>query len=68
MVSSFPAMLVLWLRREFYRGKYGMTDSSQAWTPDPGNKLGDHFGDESMIPENATHFLISPLGKKIRLN
>ncbi|GBN75869.1 hypothetical protein AVEN_77893-1 [Araneus ventricosus] len=67
MESRFPAMLVLWLGREFYRGKYGMTVSSQTWTPD----LGDHFGnlgDKLMIPENATSFSISLLGKKIRLN
>ncbi|GBN03987.1 hypothetical protein AVEN_137143-1 [Araneus ventricosus] len=45
MESRFPAMLVLWLGREFYRGKYGMTGNSQAWTPDLGYELGDHFGD-----------------------
>ncbi|GBN13931.1 hypothetical protein AVEN_112256-1 [Araneus ventricosus] len=30
MESRFPSMLVLWLRREFYRGKYEMTDRSHA--------------------------------------
>ncbi|GBM37793.1 hypothetical protein AVEN_26794-1 [Araneus ventricosus] len=64
MESRFPAMLVLCLGREFYRGKYGMTESRQDWTPD----LGDHFGDKSMIPVNATLFSISLLGKKICLN
>ncbi|GBN68805.1 hypothetical protein AVEN_247110-1 [Araneus ventricosus] len=68
MESRLPAMLVLWLGREFYRGKYRITDSSQVWTPDFGDKLGDHFGDKSMIPENATLFSISLLGKKIPLN
>ncbi|GBM94138.1 hypothetical protein AVEN_149545-1 [Araneus ventricosus] len=67
MESRFSAMLVLWLGREFYRGKYGMTGSSQAWTPDLDNKFGD-LGDKSMISENATLFSISLLGKKIRLN
>ncbi|GBO33513.1 hypothetical protein AVEN_31712-1 [Araneus ventricosus] len=45
MESRFPAMLVLWLGRKFYRGKNGMTGSSQAWTPDLCVKLGD-FGHE----------------------
>ncbi|GBM76122.1 hypothetical protein AVEN_205236-1 [Araneus ventricosus] len=34
-------MLVLWLGREFYRGKYGMPRSGQNWTPDLGDKFGD---------------------------
>ncbi|GBN13554.1 hypothetical protein AVEN_37380-1 [Araneus ventricosus] len=41
MESRFPAMRVLWLGREFYRDKYGMTSSSHVWFPD----LGDHLGD-----------------------
>ncbi|GBN64688.1 hypothetical protein AVEN_80079-1 [Araneus ventricosus] len=41
MESLFPAMRVLWLGREFYKGKYEMTDSSHVWTPDLGDKLGD---------------------------
>ncbi|GBN11711.1 hypothetical protein AVEN_62480-1 [Araneus ventricosus] len=45
MESRFPAMFVLWLRREFYRGKYGMTGSSHVWTPDLGARLGETFGD-----------------------
>ncbi|GBM01922.1 hypothetical protein AVEN_269535-1 [Araneus ventricosus] len=45
MESRFPAMLVLWLGREFYRGKYGMTGSIQARTPDLGDHLGDKVGD-----------------------
>ncbi|GBN75676.1 hypothetical protein AVEN_26696-1 [Araneus ventricosus] len=47
MESCFPAMLVLWLGREFYRGKYGMTASSQAWIPVLGDKLGDPFDDSA---------------------
>ncbi|GBN22574.1 hypothetical protein AVEN_56247-1 [Araneus ventricosus] len=43
--SRFPTMLVLWLRREFYRGKYEMTGRSQACTPDLRDKL-DNFGNE----------------------
>ncbi|GBM76293.1 hypothetical protein AVEN_81843-1 [Araneus ventricosus] len=39
--SRIPAMLVLKLGREFYRGKYGMTGSSQTWTPDLDNEFGD---------------------------
>ncbi|GBN61656.1 hypothetical protein AVEN_124262-1 [Araneus ventricosus] len=38
-------MLVLWLGREFYRSKYSMIGSNQAWTTDLGDELGDHFGD-----------------------
>ncbi|GBN08150.1 hypothetical protein AVEN_1024-1 [Araneus ventricosus] len=49
MESRFPAMLVLWLGREFYRGHSG--------TPD--------LGDKSMSPENASLFSISLLGKEI---
>ncbi|GBM68314.1 hypothetical protein AVEN_24174-1 [Araneus ventricosus] len=45
MESRFPAMLVLWLERVFYRGKYEVTDSSQAWTPDLGDNLGDEIWD-----------------------
>ncbi|GBN51720.1 hypothetical protein AVEN_145502-1 [Araneus ventricosus] len=68
MESRFPAMLFLWLRRRFYRGKYGMTDSSRAWTPDLGDKLGDHFGDEIWDLKGAGIFSISLLGEEIRLN
>ncbi|GBM04663.1 hypothetical protein AVEN_75614-1 [Araneus ventricosus] len=50
-------MLVLWLGREFYRGKYGMTDSGQAWNSD--------LGDKSKLPENAIIFSISLLGEEI---
>ncbi|GBN16093.1 hypothetical protein AVEN_176083-1 [Araneus ventricosus] len=67
MESSFPAMLVLWWGREFYRGKYGMTGSSQAWTPDLGDKFGD-FGDEMWDLKGAGIFSISLLGEEIRLN
>ncbi|GBM40623.1 hypothetical protein AVEN_27207-1 [Araneus ventricosus] len=68
-----PAMLVLWLGRwvtwgHNYRSKYGMTGSSQDWIPDLDDKLGNHFGDKSMIPENATLFAISQLGKNLCLN
>ncbi|GBM68995.1 hypothetical protein AVEN_183250-1 [Araneus ventricosus] len=60
MENRFPAMLVLWLGREFYRGKYEMTGGSEAWTPD--------LGDKSKIPENAILSSISLLGEEIRLN
>ncbi|GBN00679.1 hypothetical protein AVEN_207371-1 [Araneus ventricosus] len=46
--------------KRFYRGEYGLTSNSLAWTPD--------LGDKSTIPENAILFSISLLGKKIRLN
>ncbi|GBM39241.1 hypothetical protein AVEN_43642-1 [Araneus ventricosus] len=67
MECRSPAMLVLWLGREFYRGKYGMTGNSQAWTPDLADELGDHFDDKSKIPENA---IISryPYGTEIRIS
>ncbi|GBM56740.1 Flap endonuclease GEN 1 [Araneus ventricosus] len=68
MESRFPATLVLWLGREFYRDKYGVTGSSQAWTPDPGDKLGDKFGDEIWNLKGAGIFSISLLGEEIRLN
>ncbi|GBM22037.1 hypothetical protein AVEN_242705-1 [Araneus ventricosus] len=63
MESRFAAMLVLWLGREFYKVKYGVTGSGRSGTPDFGD-----LGDKSMIPENATLFSISLLGKEIRLN
>ncbi|GBM74911.1 hypothetical protein AVEN_67641-1 [Araneus ventricosus] len=63
MESCFPAMLFLWLEREFSRGNHGVTGSGHSGTLD----LGD-LGDKSMIPENATLFSISLLGKKIRSN
>ncbi|GBM25597.1 hypothetical protein AVEN_181713-1 [Araneus ventricosus] len=62
MECRFPAMLVLWLGRDFYKGKYGMTGSGQSWTPD----LGEGLGDKSKIPENAIIFSISLLGAEIR--
>ncbi|GBL87771.1 hypothetical protein AVEN_81370-1 [Araneus ventricosus] len=67
MEIRFPAMLVLWLGREFYKGKYEMTDSSPVWTPDLGDKLGD-FGDEIWDIKGAGIFSIFPLGEKIHLN
>ncbi|GBM10905.1 hypothetical protein AVEN_42152-1 [Araneus ventricosus] len=71
MESLFPVMLVAWLGREFYRGKYGMTRNSQAWNSDLGDHFGDKFGDfgfKSKIPKNAILFLISLLEEDIRLN
>ncbi|GBM93039.1 hypothetical protein AVEN_81085-1 [Araneus ventricosus] len=50
MECRFPAMLVLWLGREFYRGKYRMTGNGQTWTPD--------LGDKSKIPENANRRMV----------
>ncbi|GBM86240.1 hypothetical protein AVEN_51764-1 [Araneus ventricosus] len=49
MESRFPATLVLWLGREFYRDKYGMTSSSHVWSPDLGDKLGHHLCDLAQI-------------------
>ncbi|GBN57919.1 hypothetical protein AVEN_49239-1 [Araneus ventricosus] len=57
MECCFPAMIILWLGREFCRGKYGMIGSGQDWTPD--------LGDKSKIPENAIIFSISLLGEEI---
>ncbi|GBN39814.1 hypothetical protein AVEN_67837-1 [Araneus ventricosus] len=69
MESRFPAMSGLWLGREFYRGKYEMTDSSHVWSPDLGDHLGDKFGDfgdETWDLKGAGIFSISLLGEKIR--
>ncbi|GBM62808.1 hypothetical protein AVEN_19797-1 [Araneus ventricosus] len=63
MERRFPAMLVLWLGREFYRAECGMTGSIQAWIPD----LGD-FGDEIWDLKGAEIFSISLLGEEICLN
>ncbi|GBN86420.1 hypothetical protein AVEN_72688-1 [Araneus ventricosus] len=67
MGSRFPAMLVLWLGRDFHRGKYEVTGSSQAWTHDLDDKFGD-FGDEIWDLKGAGIFSISLLGEEIRLN
>ncbi|GBO22906.1 hypothetical protein AVEN_153198-1 [Araneus ventricosus] len=64
MESRFLAMRVLWLRREFYKGKYEMIDSSHVWTPD----LGDKCGDETWDLKGAGIFSISLLAEEIRLN
>ncbi|GBO28867.1 hypothetical protein AVEN_197096-1 [Araneus ventricosus] len=71
MESRFPAMSVLWLGREFYRDKYGMTVSNHVWSPDLRDKLGDKFGDfgdEIWDLKGAGIFSISLLGEEIRLN
>ncbi|GBO24494.1 hypothetical protein AVEN_177726-1 [Araneus ventricosus] len=75
MESRLPAMLVLWLGREFYRGKCEMTSSSHVWSPDFGDKLGDHlsdkfgdFGDETWDLKVARILSISLLAAEIRLN
>ncbi|GBM62634.1 hypothetical protein AVEN_54325-1 [Araneus ventricosus] len=62
---------VLWIAREFYRGKYGITRSSKAWTPDLGDHLGHkfgNFGDEIWDFIGAGIFSISLLGEEKRLN
>ncbi|GBM43249.1 hypothetical protein AVEN_45092-1 [Araneus ventricosus] len=68
MESRFPAMLVLWLEREFYRSKYEMTGSSKAWTPNLVDHVGDKFGDEIWDLKGAGIFSISLLGEDMRLN
>ncbi|GBN79452.1 hypothetical protein AVEN_124740-1 [Araneus ventricosus] len=60
MESRFPAMLVLWLGREFYRGMYGNSGETEPLTPD----LGDKFGDEMWDLKTTGIFLISPLGAR----
>ncbi|GBN19973.1 hypothetical protein AVEN_149227-1 [Araneus ventricosus] len=64
MESRFLAVWVLWLGREFYRYKYGMTSSSHVWFPD----LGAKFGDEIWDLKGAGIFSISLLAEEIRLN
>ncbi|GBN28804.1 hypothetical protein AVEN_98148-1 [Araneus ventricosus] len=67
MESRFPAMSVLWLGKEFYRGKYEMTNSSHVWTPDLGDHLGDkfgNFGDEIWDLKGAGIFSISLLAEQ----
>ncbi|GBN20148.1 hypothetical protein AVEN_111143-1 [Araneus ventricosus] len=72
MESRFPAILVLWLGRVFYRRKYGMTGSSHVWIPDLedklGDRLGDKFGDEIWDIKGAAVFSISLLEEEIILN
>ncbi|GBN99444.1 hypothetical protein AVEN_89936-1 [Araneus ventricosus] len=43
MESRFPAMLVLWLGREFYKAKHGVTGSGCSGIPDLGDELGDNL-------------------------
>ncbi|GBO03399.1 hypothetical protein AVEN_176479-1 [Araneus ventricosus] len=45
MECRFPAMLVLLLGREFYRGMYGNSGGMEPSTLDLSEKLGGHFGD-----------------------
>ncbi|GBN42177.1 hypothetical protein AVEN_237782-1 [Araneus ventricosus] len=52
MECRFKAMLVLWLGKEFYRDKYGMTVSGQAWNPDSGDELRDHFRESSICRQS----------------
>ncbi|GBM44919.1 hypothetical protein AVEN_94521-1 [Araneus ventricosus] len=71
MENRFPAMLVLWLGREFYSGKYGMTAMPGLLTLATILAIGDKFGDlgdKSKIPEHTIIFSISLLGEEIRLN
>ncbi|GBN35751.1 hypothetical protein AVEN_253860-1 [Araneus ventricosus] len=66
MECRFPAKLVLWLGREFYRGMYGISEGMESSTPD----LGDHFGDfvdEMWDLKSTGIFLISLLGAVIRI-
>ncbi|GBN66340.1 hypothetical protein AVEN_39167-1 [Araneus ventricosus] len=63
--SRFPATSVLWLEREFYRGKYEMTDSSPVSTPSLAHEFGD-FCDEIGDLKGAGIFSISLLGENIR--
>ncbi|GBM45640.1 hypothetical protein AVEN_204768-1 [Araneus ventricosus] len=72
MESRFPAMLVLWLGREFDRGKYGMTGSIQAWTIDLGEKIATilvtNLVTKYGISKGTGIFSISLLGEEILLN
>ncbi|GBM20354.1 hypothetical protein AVEN_195901-1 [Araneus ventricosus] len=46
MKCRFPATLVLWLGREFYRDMYRNADGMEPSTPDLGDKLGGDLGDK----------------------
>ncbi|GBM49499.1 hypothetical protein AVEN_107459-1 [Araneus ventricosus] len=67
MESRFPAMRVVRLGRDFYRGKYGMTSSSHVWSPDLGDKLGD-FEDLIWDLKSFGIFSTALLAEEIRLN
>ncbi|GBM89239.1 hypothetical protein AVEN_53950-1 [Araneus ventricosus] len=67
MECRFPAVLVSWLGREFYRGIYGNAGEIEPSTPDLGDKLSDHFGDEMWDLKSARIFLISLLRTEIRI-
>ncbi|GBL92677.1 hypothetical protein AVEN_119077-1 [Araneus ventricosus] len=56
MGSRFPAMLVAWLGRQFYRGMYGNSGVMEPSTPD--------LGDEMWDLKSTGIFLISLLGPK----
>ncbi|GBO23933.1 hypothetical protein AVEN_22319-1 [Araneus ventricosus] len=58
MECRFPAMLVLWLGREFYRGMYGNARRMQPSSSDLGDKMQDL--------KNSRIFLISLLRAEIR--
>ncbi|GBN58953.1 hypothetical protein AVEN_240750-1 [Araneus ventricosus] len=57
MESRFPAMFVLWLGREFYRGMYRNIGRMEALTHHLGDKHGDHFGDEMSHLKRYWNFL-----------
>ncbi|GBM56708.1 hypothetical protein AVEN_224756-1 [Araneus ventricosus] len=61
MDSSFPAMLVLRLGKEFYRGIYGNVRRMESSTSDLGDKPGDRLGNEMWDLKSTGIFLISPL-------
>ncbi|GBM29509.1 hypothetical protein AVEN_212239-1 [Araneus ventricosus] len=60
MESHFPAMIVLCLGREFYKGMYGNSGGMEPSTLDLGDKFGD-FGDEMWDLKSTGIFLKSLL-------
>ncbi|GBL98123.1 hypothetical protein AVEN_47861-1 [Araneus ventricosus] len=67
MECRFPAMLVLWLGKEFYRGMHGNAGGMEPSIPYIDDKLEDHFGDEMWVLKSTGIFLISLLEAEIQI-
>ncbi|GBM12267.1 hypothetical protein AVEN_155271-1 [Araneus ventricosus] len=63
-----PSNANLMVGKRVLQGKYGVSGSSQAWTPDFADDLGDKFGEEILDLKGAGIFSLSQLGEEITLN